>query len=645
MKSKFLVTMIALAGLFYSPVFAQNEVVQRFTEYGIDLEFIPNDNSHTTYFDGEKNATTTTKRWDPRIKIYRDKSFNQFFHTRTIGWNGGDGFYSTLLPDGNTFWSIADSFFGTLKANRVRGGNENNFPRNGAIIQTGFTPNDFYCVNELVNTTNPSSSNYYKGKTWLRHPAATKTTSQINNGEVDSDIFYWSGDATVYHDPVLNTDTLQVLWGAIKNDMSRTETALSEYVINGTPASPGAGGYLKLVNYVRLFRPFTNTYGSGIWEDYVADGGDGHTYYYGSYKMFPVVARSLTHDVKSPWEYWLNIGGTWSWQRRDASGPTDTEMTNSRISDHWMTNLNIIKHNGKYYFISQEEAQGPEVYIWEGANTPYGNVDGGGKYSKISSNRKIIYLTEAIAPLDRRDKTKLVTKCPTYNSFISPQFSKEGELILSFNANPENFWDNFDMKGSADLYQPYFVRIFNWDKVFDPMPVLNVKSISVKDICGTANSGGKISPSDPFTRNAGSSVTFTITPNAGYEVAEFNVYSDAYQTNGVSKASIISNRWTLPTTYGYGDYTIEVIFRPIGVLDCPTAIKNIENENCIVYPNPTEGKIFVSNLKSPTAVSVYDNMGRLLQTVNTENEVDVSAYPTGLYFVKVHNQFVKVIKK
>ena len=50
---------------------------------------------------------------DDRVVVYKDKKYDKLF-TRTLGWNGGDGVLTTLLPDGNAFWSFNDSWYGVI---------------------------------------------------------------------------------------------------------------------------------------------------------------------------------------------------------------------------------------------------------------------------------------------------------------------------------------------------------------------------------------------------------------------------------------------------------------------------------------------------------------------------------------------------
>ena len=73
----------------------------------------------------------------------------------------------------------------------------------------------------------------------------------------------------------------------------------------------------------------------------------------------------------------------------------------------------------------------------------------------------------------------------TYGAFVHPQLSRTGEIVVSYNMNPNDlteyslnadgtlkesvhngFARNFNDRESADLYQSHFIRIFNWQKLY-----------------------------------------------------------------------------------------------------------------------------------------------------------------------------------
>ena len=62
-----------------------------------------------------------------------------------------------------------------------------------------------------------------------------------------------------------------------------------------------------------------------------------------------------------------------------------------------------------------------------------------------------------------------------------------------------------------------------------------------------------------------------------------------------------------------------------------------------VYPNPTAGTIFVSNVKNPL-VEVYDNTGKLVLLSN-DNEISLGLLNDGFYSVKIKSNNSTIVKK
>ncbi|MBI1306354.1 MAG: DUF839 domain-containing protein [Bacteroidetes bacterium] len=56
-----------------------------------------------------------------------------------------------------------------------------------------------------------------------------------------------------------------------------------------------------------------------------------------------------------------------------------------------------------------------------------------------------------------------------------------------------------------------------------------------------------------------------------------------------------------------------------------------KNENFIFYPNPTNGKVVFEKTQD---VAVYDAKGTLIQVFEQTNEIDLSAYANGVYYLK-----------
>ncbi|MDR1121009.1 MAG: T9SS type A sorting domain-containing protein [Dysgonamonadaceae bacterium] len=107
-------------------------------------------------------------------------------------------------------------------------------------------------------------------------------------------------------------------------------------------------------------------------------------------------------------------------------------------------------------------------------------------------------------------------------------------------------------------------------------------------------------------------------------------------------------------TMGNGDYPLPVLTKidaekqPI---TCPShlqfetsRIKLNQMNDCLIFPNPTKGHIFLPNKPANETVAVYDVMGRkIVQT--TENQLNITNIPAGIYSLKIGRQSTKIIKE
>jgi hypothetical protein len=116
----------------------------------------------------------------------------------------------------------------------------------------------------------------------------------------------------------------------------------------------------------------------------------------------------------------------------------------------------------------------------------------------------------------------------------------------------------------------------------------------------------------------------------------------------------VNRNWDLNDTWQIGNdqYPAPVLknltktYQPAGVpRHLTSGTRNVTENNLIVYPNPTSGRLFVKT-DTPVTIFVYNNMGSLLQTTVTDAELDISAYPAGFYLLKIkgQDQYIKVIK-
>lgn len=384
------------------------------------------------------------------VYVYKDKLYDGLF-TRTVGWNGGDGVQTTMLPGGRVFWSFNDSFYGRVSSTtRARG--ECTFPRNSIMVQTpgedglpGTKSTNLVWLADWINKTKGTC------RTHLRHPKAEKTEAQIKAGEIDQIYLYWAGDATVVD------GKLQMLWAGVYNGsenlMQPDNRGLAIYSLEG---EPGDDTYLRLESVDHSFLEKDPIgYGQTLWED-----EDGHTYLYTCNQFrknegdvlntsSPVVARSTTHDLRSKWEYYIaDESGTFRWQD---TYPTAEEVNRSAISSRSVSTAWVFKEGDWYYMTAQGYVFAKQIYIMR-SRKPWGPFE------------QCHQLWTMPWVLDKKGTR-------TYQNFYMPHLhqtlSREGELVFSTNTDTKEWGDNFTATGSADFYRPFFFRIYNWKAVFD----------------------------------------------------------------------------------------------------------------------------------------------------------------------------------
>ena len=390
------------------------------------------------------------------VFVYKDKLYDNLF-TRTLGWNGGDGVETTLLPDGNVFWSFNDSFYGVVDED-TRARRSFSFPRNSIMVQTvgedglpGTKPENLVWLADYVQTDNPKADRYYQARTHLRHPNGEKSDAEIERGDIDQQWLYWAGDATIYD------GKMQMLWGGVYNGtqnlMQNRNQALATYSLEGKPGDPD---YLKIIdvdhNHVASDPVM---YGSQLWED-----EDGHTYLYSCNQWketpdqllafsHPVVARTKTHDLNSGTEYYIkDTQGDWHWQD---TYPTDEERNRSGISQHSISTVWVFKKGDWYYMTGQGYVFGKDMYLLRSKN-PWGPFD----------EKEHLWIFPNVL-----DKKGTRTYQNLYMPHLHMALSRQGELVFSTNTDAKNWDDNFYSTGSADFYRPYFIRVYNWEAVFD----------------------------------------------------------------------------------------------------------------------------------------------------------------------------------
>lgn len=343
-------------------------------------------------------ATTRTHRAASEPQVQVDEQYNQFF-TRYAAWNGGDGVYSTPLPDGRIVWTFGDTFLGQVLPDRTRLPRQNILVRNAVMIQAGETFEGFKTLNQGANT--PAAQAYF------RHAK--------QSGSKD---WYWPLDATVYD------RKLQVLLSHLEKTGSGSwdfkNVSIDIAIWNPTTAS--------------IEKIITNKY-QGPWGygGALCEATDGYTYLYGlihgKLTTNVVVARAAKGDLTTSWQYWN--GKQWTHQPSAYSIYKDA-------SDQF----SVFRFGTKYYLFTQEIIFGRRLFLSE-STSPIGPW----------TAKRLLYTVPA---------EHGTGKVFTYNALVHPELSRNGDLMISYCVNAAKFDDLFNSPGSADRYRPYFIRVKNW---------------------------------------------------------------------------------------------------------------------------------------------------------------------------------------
>ncbi len=104
---------------------------------------------------------------------------------------------------------------------------------------------------------------------------------------------------------------------------------------------------------------------------------------------------------------------------------------------------------------------------------------------------------------------------------------------------------------------------------------------------------------------------------------------------------------SVTTTYTvvvYTDGTFSCYTTATVTVVVTTGVSDYEMEELTLYPNPTNGKVFIGH-ENVLAVEVFDKTGRLLAIQRNDNEVDLSAFADGVYTLRIELPEGVVIRK
>lgn len=181
---------------------------------------------------------------------------------------------------------------------------------------------------------------------------------------------------------------------------------------------------LTLTKTIRISKDSAIDWSSGTYEE-----GD-YVYIYGAestkYNKFMHVSRTSRSNPFKKMEYY---NGT-SW----VTDPKQSARLISGVSEQY----SVFKYAGKYYLLSQAGVLlSPDIYLWD-ATSPVGPF----------TNKRKVYTTPQTGG-----------NIITYNATAHTEFTKDGQLLVSYCTNSLN---GNDIYKNADNYRPYFIRVSNW---------------------------------------------------------------------------------------------------------------------------------------------------------------------------------------
>jgi hypothetical protein len=133
-------------------------------------------------------------------------------------------------------------------------------------------------------------------------------------------------------------------------------------------------------------------------------------------------------------------------------------------------------------------------------------------------------------------------------------------------------------------------------------------------------------------------------------IVGYNVYKDGVRVN----EDLIFGQ-SFVTDNDEGCFTVRAYSLADGISDASeeecitkTSLITPEIAQLSVYPNPTTGEIQIKGESKIGSIQVFDVIGKLRKEINvndTETTVNLSAFPNGIYFLKMDGETIKVIKQ
>ena len=337
-----------------------------------------------------------------------DSTFDALVTQNGPGWTGGDGTYSSVLPDGRHLWGWSDSYIGTVDPDtRLR---QSYFPtaHNSLTIQD---------ANNNVTT--------------VGYPPKTDSYFVPTNSAFE----YWMGDAV----------TVQPSPGIYKIKIMLAEFFVNSTTIKfeGNAVAQLAWPSLSIDSITPLSLPdLTIQWGTKIMHD--------SSYYYiygirdpGTANKLPYVARmSSVNDLTTPskWQFWNASKNRWVNTQASATNLSGVPAITGEYTVNKMQ-----ASSGIFYLMTGMDPQNPPYPLWQNVTTYYSCSPPG-----PWTTRTVVYTTPETGAASCSVGTLF-----TYDPRAHAEFTNSSGVVISYNVNANNGQDLV----CANDYKLRFIRV------------------------------------------------------------------------------------------------------------------------------------------------------------------------------------------
>ncbi len=367
------------------------------------------------------------------------------------------------------------------------------------------------------------------------------------------------------------------------------------------------------------------------WTDYTAANltdFEGYAYYFNQTTL-NFIGNLHTGTYTSPALSWTNTSESDEYEGWHLLGnpyPSAIDFSQANID---ASNINLTNLDNSVYFYDDI------AHNYKGYNTSTGGINGGTQYIpamqgffvhanadngifEVTNNARVHNTTDFYRKNSQDDK-----------QFISLQASANGftdeTKIIEFAGSEFGFDNNLDLYKmySQDENVPHIWNLDNTvEFALNAVPYFSGEQVYALGFRGNNSDNYQI------------------------KLNEYNLRQDIYlvdKLNGTSQNLILNPVYTFTHDGGTTRNRFELRFAQ------PVDTEPVSDNTISIYPNPTSGKVMIANLNSAiNDITITDISGKIImnkQASAGNYELDLSAFGSGIYFIKIETNKNNVTKK